>query len=231
MNILKTKNLTKNFGSLCAVNDVSINIESGKIYGLLGPNGSGKSSLMKLVVGLLHAKSGDISILGEDISYRTKAYIAYMPTENYFFKYMTINQAKNYYKDFFLDFDTEKFSQLLSFMQLNESMTISSLSSGMSAKLRVVLTMSRRAKLYMLDEPLNGIDLVARDAILSTIIKEINNDNAIIISSHLIETIENVIDDCIFIKNGKIALCDNAESAREKHGKSITDLYREVFAL
>lgn len=230
MEILQTKGLIKSFGSIKAVNDTNIVISSGKIYGLLGPNGSGKSTLMRLIAGLYRPSSGEILVGGKNLDYKDKAHIAYMPTESFFYSYMSIKNVKNYYADFFEDFDCNEFIDLLSTMGLDENMKITSLSSGMNAKLRVALTMARKAKIFMLDEPLNGIDLVARDVILKSIIKQASDDNAIIISSHLIDTMESVLDDVIFIKKGKVVLFDNAENAREKHQKSIVELYREVYA-
>ena len=231
MEILRTQDITKYYSGRAAIEDVSLSIETGKIYGLLGPNGSGKSTFMRTVAGYCHPNKGTVEIAGQPKSYETKAMVAYMPTESYFNKYMTIKQAKDYYTDFFLDFDGNKFDEILSTMQLDASMKIKTLSSGMNAKLRVALTMSRNAKLFMLDEPLNGIDLVARDVIVSTVISQLKDDNAIIISSHMIGAIEKVLDKVILIKDGRIVINENAESVREDQGKSIMDLYREVFAL
>lgn len=230
MDLIKTINLSKTFNKKNAVDNVSLTIKSGNVYGLLGPNGSGKSTWMKLVAGLFYKSNGEINAFGEPLSISSKASIAYMPTESYFYDYMTIAHAKQFFIDFYFDFDANKFDQLLSRMQLTEDLLINTLSSGMNAKLRVALTMSRKAKVYMLDEPLNGIDLVARDTILSTIIEQANDENAIIISSHLINTMETVLDEVIFIKDGSIVLSDNAENAREQYQKSIVDLYKEVFS-
>lgn len=230
MELIKTSNLTKKFSSALAVDDASITLEKGKIYGLLGPNGSGKSTLMKMVAGLFHPTRGQINVMGEPISIQSKAHVAYMTTEQYFYDYMTIKTVAQFHEDFYKDFNTEAFKKNLDAMQLNMNMKVSSLSSGMAAKLKVAVTMAREAKVFMLDEPLNGIDLVARDAILSTIIDKANEDNAIIISSHLIDAMENILDDVIFIKEGHIVLCGNAETIRETHSKSIVDLYKEVYS-
>lgn len=230
MELIKTSNLTKKFSSTLAVDDANIALEPGKIYGLLGPNGSGKSTFMKMVAGLFHPTRGNIQIMGKPISIASKGHVAYMTTERYFYDYMTIKTVAKFHEDFYEDFNTGAFMNYLEAMQLNMNMKVSALSSGMAAKLKVAVTMAREAKVYMLDEPLNGIDLVARDAILSTIINKANENNAILISSHLIDAMENILDDVIFIKEGKIVLCGNAESIRETHSKSIVDLYKEVYA-
>jgi len=230
MELVKTTDLDKSFGRLKAVNEVSISLVSGKIYGLLGPNGSGKTTLMRLIAGLFYPTKGSIDILSEKISVESKGSIAYMPTESFFYDYMKIKDVEMFFIDFFEDFDTSKFDELLKTMTLDRSMKISALSSGMNAKLRVALTMARKAKVYLLDEPLNGIDLLARDAIMAAIIGGAREDNVVVISSHLIDVMENVLDDVIFIKQGKVVINENAEEAREKYKKSIVDLYKEVYA-
>jgi len=230
MELVKTIDLEKSFGTVKAVNQVSVSLESGKIYGLLGPNGSGKTTLMRLVAGLFCPTKGDIDVLSKKITVESRKSIAYMPTESFFYDYMRIKDVEKFFIDFFDDFDKEKFDELLKKMSLEKSMKITSLSSGMNAKLRVALTMARKAKVYLLDEPLNGIDLVARDAIMSAIIGGASEENAVVISSHLIDVMENVLDDVIFIKQGKVVINENAEEARAKYKKSIVDLYKEVYA-
>ncbi len=230
MEYIKTKNLTKKFKRVKAVDDVSISIESGKIYGLLGPNGSGKSTFMKLVAGLFHPNKGSINIFGEPLSFCHKADIAYMPTEPYYYDYMKIDTVKKYYSDFYKDFSCETFDRLIAEMGLEPSMKANSLSSGMAAKLKIAATMARKAKIIMLDEPLNGIDLVARDYIMNAIIQEAEPQTAIVISSHLVDVIENILDSVYFIKSGSITTSGDSEDIRQEHGKSIVDLYREVFA-
>ena len=230
MELIKTTDLDKFFGTVKAVNKVSISLESGKIYGLLGPNGSGKTTLMRLIAGLFYPTKGSIDVLSEKKSIESKASIAYMPTESFFYDYMKIKDVERFFIDFFDDFDKDKFDELLKKMNLEKNMKITALSSGMNAKLRVALTMARRAKVYLLDEPLNGIDLVARDAIMSAIIGGASEENAVVISSHLIDVMENVLDDVIFIKQGQVVINENAEEAREKYNKSIADLYKEVYA-
>jgi len=230
MEYIKTENLTKKFNRTLAVKNVNITIESGKIYGLLGANGSGKSTLMKLIAGLFHATSGEIKVYGTPLNIEHKSDIAYMPTEPYYYNYMKISTVGEYYADFYTDFSSEKFSRLIEKMGLTMDMSVSSLSSGMAAKLKIAATMARKAKIVMLDEPLNGIDLVARDLIMSAIIEEAEEDTAIIISSHLIDVMENVLDSVYFIKEGEIVTAGDAETIRIEYGKSIVDLYKEVFA-
>jgi len=230
MEFLKTEKLSKKFGSITAVNDADIVLEKGKIYGLLGPNGSGKSTFMKLAAGLLHQSKGAIYVAGEKISIASKAQIAYMPTEPYFYDYMKISTVGRFHEDFYEDFDAAEYERLITHMGLEMSMKVNALSSGMSAKLKLAASMARDAKLFMLDEPLNGIDLVARDLIMESIIKKANEDNIMLLSSHLIDVLENILDEVIFIKEGSIVVSGDTESIREKNGKSIVDLYKEVFA-
>ncbi len=229
MEFLKTEKLSKNFGRVKAVNAADVKLEKGKIYGLLGPNGSGKSTFMKLAAGLLHKSSGDIYINGESINIAAKAEIAYMPTEPYFYDYMKISTVGKFHQDFYTDFDKSEYESLINHMGLEMDMKVSSLSSGMAAKLKLAAAMARDAKLFMLDEPLNGIDLVARDLIMSAIIKKADENNIMLLSSHLIDVLENILDEVIFIKKGEIVLSGDAETIREENGKSIVDLYKEVF--
>jgi len=230
MILLKTEKLTKSFNGKPAVNQVDTEFEAGKIYGLLGPNGSGKSSFMKTVAGLFYPTSGKITVIDGPVGVPSKSKVAYMPTEPFFYDYMTIKVVGDFFKDFYEDFDPDFFGEQLEYMQLTQDMRVRSLSSGMAAKLKVAATMSRKASVYMLDEPLNGIDLVARDKIITSIINRAAPDNAIVISSHLIDSMENILDEVMFLKEGKLVINGNAEEIREKNGKSIVDLYKEVFA-
>jgi len=230
MEYVATHDLTKRFSQVRAVDDANIILESGKVYGLLGPNGSGKSTFMKMVAGLFHPSKGIIEVMGDPLSYRSKKYVSFMTTEQYFYDYMTVGMVGRFFGDFYEDFDEKTYEKLISEMQLNMDMKVKSLSSGMAAKLKIAATMARDAKVFMLDEPLNGIDLVARDVILAAIIRKADTDNCILISSHLIDAMENILDEVIFIKEGQIVICGNAENIRESRGKSIVDLYKEVFA-
>lgn len=230
MEYVVTHNLTKRFSHVRAVDDATITLESGKVYGLLGPNGSGKSTFMKMVAGLFHPSKGKIEVMGKPLSYRSKKYVSFMSTEQYFYDYMTVEMVGRFHRDFYEDFDEAEYARLVREMQLDMDMKVKSLSSGMAAKLKVAAAMARNARVFMLDEPLNGIDLVARDAVLSAIIQKADADNCLLISSHLIDAMENILDEVIFIKEGQIVLCGNAENIRESRGKSIVDLYKEVFA-
>lgn len=230
MILLQTEKLTKIFGGKPAVYHVDTAFESGKIYGLLGPNGSGKSTFMKMVAGLFYPTSGNITVMDGPLGIASKSKTAYMPTEQFLYDYMTVKTVGEFFDDFYEDFDSEWYAEQIDYMQLTPDMKVGSLSSGMAAKLKVAAVMSRKAAIYMLDEPLNGIDLVARDKIITSIIKRAAPDNVIIISSHLIDSVENLLDDVLFLKNGEVVLNGNAEEIREKNGKSIVELYKEVFA-
>ncbi len=227
---LTTTQLTKSYARTPAVDSATIALRPGKIYGLLGPNGSGKSTLMKMAAGLVHPTAGQIQVLDRPVGPETHAQVAYMPTEPYFYGFMTIRQVGRFHADFYGDFSMEAYEKLIAKMGLEMGMRVSQLSSGMEAKLKVTAAAARDAKLIMLDEPLNGIDLIARDAVLSAIIGKANEENTILMSSHLIDVMENILDEVIFIKQGRIVLQGETESIRSQYGKSIVDLYREVFA-
>jgi ABC-2 type transport system ATP-binding protein len=168
--------------------------------------------------------------MDEPISEQSRAHVVYMPTEAYFYSYMTVRQVGQFHTDFYADFSVETYQRLVQTMGLNMDMKVSSLSSGMSAKLKLAAAAARNAQIIMLDEPLNGIDLIARDVIMSTIIQISNEKNTILLSSHLIDVMESILDEVIFIKQGRIAMQGNAETLRAEHGKSIVDIYKEVFA-
>lgn len=229
MNILELTNLTKVFSKTRVVNEVSLSLESGKIYGLLGPNGSGKSTLMKLVSGLYYKTDGTIKILDQYINVETKRDVVFMTTEDFLYKNMTIKQIGDFYNDFYSDFELNYFNDLLETMMLDPKVYVSKCSSGMEAKLKIAVSLSRNTKLYLLDEPLNGIDIVARKVIIDCIINRASDENTILISSHLIHEFENILDDVFFIKYGSIVLSGNAEEIRESRNKSIVDIYMEVF--
>lgn len=229
MTHLQTIKLNKKFSSLCAVKDVDLDLVNGKIYGLLGPNGSGKSTLMKMIAGLFHPTSGSISLNDQPLSNTAKASIAYMPTEPFIYTYMTIKLVGEFYKDFFFDFDMERFKNLIDRMKLTMDLKVANLSTGMISKLKVAATMSRKAKVFMLDEPLNGIDLIARDEIIKAILESMTEDSILLISSHLVDEMENIVDDVIFMNQGQIHLQGNAEAIRQERHMSIVDLYKEVY--
>lgn len=226
---LECKNVTKQYFTTTAVDHLNLNLEAGKIYGLLGPNGSGKSTLMKMITGLIKPSAGTISFEGVPLSWRSRADIAYMPTEPYFFSYMNLGDAGAYYQDFFDDFSMETYLELLTEMELNVNLKCRELSSGMAAKAKIALTMARKSPLIMLDEPLNGIDLIARDHIINAIIGHLSPDTTVLLSSHLVEEMERIIDEAIFMKDGQVVLAGSAETLREERGKSLADLYRQIY--
>lgn len=229
MSILNSKDLTKKYLKKQALDSFNLTIEPGVILGLLGPNGSGKTTFLKIAAGLLTKTSGDITIDGKNIGTETKAIVSYLPDKMFLHKWMRIKDAKNYYTDFFKDFDVNKFSELLSTMNLKEDMKITSLSKGMAEKLLLTLCLSRNAKLYLLDEPLGGVDPVTREKILDAILRNYSEDSSIIVTTHLVSDIERLFDKVAFINLGKIVLEGDAEELRREKNSSIDELYREVF--
>lgn len=230
MMMLKCEHLVKKYSMTTAVNDLSIEVEPGKIYAMLGPNGSGKSTLMKMIAGLVKPDSGEITMDGTRINYKAKKDIAYMPTEAYFFSYMTCEDIGKYYRDFFEDFDYGKYIQLLGDMELEPKQKAREMSSGMMAKLKIAVTLSRSSRVIMLDEPLNGIDIIAREKIINTIVTNITDETAVIMSSHLVDELEKIVDHAFFIKKGVCVLQGDAEGLRISQGKSIVDMYKEIYA-
>ena len=227
--MLDCVNVVKRYGGKFAVNGMSVAIEDAHIYGLLGPIGSGKSTWMKMAAGLIVPDEGEMRLDGVKISAETKKHIAYMPTEGYFYSYMKIKDAGRYYQDFFYDFDAQQFEKLTADMDLEMNMKVRNLSSGMMAKLKIAVTLSRKAELYLLDEPLNGIDLLARDEVVNTILTNMSDNASVVISSHLVEELERIIDKAIFMKDGQIVLMGDVEEIRQERGESVTDLYRQIY--
>ena len=227
--MLDCVNVVKRYGGKFAVNGMSVAIEDAHIYGLLGPNGSGKSTWMKMAAGLIVPDEGEMRLDGVKISAETKKHIAYMPTEGYFYSYMKIKDAGRYYQDFFEHFSMEKYHQMFKRMELSEELKTKKLSTGMMAKLKIAVTLSRKAELYLLDEPLNGIDLLARDEVVNTILTNMSDNASVVISSHLVEELERIIDKAIFMKDGQIVLMGDVEEIRQERGESVTDLYRQIY--
>ncbi|MDY2789597.1 MAG: ABC transporter ATP-binding protein [Lachnospiraceae bacterium] len=228
--MLKCEHLYKKYSHVAAAADLSVEVEPGHIYALLGPNGSGKSTLMKMIAGLVKPDEGKITLEGAPLSSESKADIAYMPTEAYFFSYMTCEDVGKYYRDFFADFDYNKYMNLLTVLELIPNQKVKNMSSGMMAKMKIAVTLSRNSKIILLDEPLNGIDLIARETIIQTIVTNISEDTAIVLSSHLVDELEKVVDHAFFIKNGTCILAGEAEELRMREGKSLVDMYREIYA-
>lgn len=228
-NIVEIKNLTKKYSNKIALNNISLNIEEGKVVGILGPNGSGKTTLIKILTGLLRQTSGEVLIDGHKIGVHTKRVVSYLPDRNFLYKWMKIKDALDFFKDFYSDFDEAKFEELLEFMKLDKNMKIDTLSKGMHEKLNLSLVLSRNAKLYVLDEPIAGVDPVARDQILNAIINNYNEKSSMIITTHLVRDMENILDEVVFLKEGNVILQGGAEDLREERGKQIDDIYKEIF--
>lgn len=228
-NIVETKYLSKSYFNKKALDNLNLKIESGKVVGILGPNGSGKTTLIKILTGLLRQSSGEVQIDGHDIGVYTKSIVSYLPDRNFLYKWMSIEDACEFYKDFYSDFNEERFEELLKFMKLEKNMKIEELSKGMHEKLNLSLVLSRNAKLYVLDEPIAGVDPVARDQILDAIINNYNEKSSMLITTHLVRDMENLFDEVIFLKEGNIVLEGNAEALREEKGKQIDDIYKEIF--
>ncbi len=216
--------------TVTAVEDITLNIKPGRIYALLGPNGSGKTTLMKMIAGLTKQTSGTILYEGMPIGVESKKHIAYMPTESCFYPYMNSMDAGRYYQDFFEDFSMDKYRSLLRELELDEKQKANKMSSGMLAKLKIAVTLARDSRLIMLDEPLNGIDIIARDKIISTIMDSVDGQRSFILSSHLVDELEKIIDYAIFIKNGVVVKQGDAEALRDENGKSIVEIYKEIYA-
>lgn len=228
--ILECKELIKRYRSKTVIDHASLELEEGRIYALLGQNGSGKTTLMKMITGLVKREQGEILYQGKEIGIQSKSEVAYMPTEAYFYDYMTVEDVGKYYSDFFKDFNKNRFEELISKLELGHKDKAKHLSSGQVAKLKLAATLARDAKLYLLDEPLNGIDILSRDLITTTILEVSSENNTIVISSHLVDEIEKIVDHVILMDKGTIRLIGDAEEIRETHGKSIVDVYREVLA-
>lgn len=227
--ILESKNLSKTFKNTLALDDVSLKIAKGKIIGLLGPNGSGKTTFIKLCNDLLTPTKGNVLIDGMEPGVETKAIVSYLPERNYLSDWMKVDDILRMFNDFYEDFDLARAYDMLEKLHLNPESKLKTLSKGTKEKVQLILVMSRNAKLYLLDEPIGGVDPAARDYILDTIIKNYREDSTIIISTHLIADIEKILDDVIFLKEGKLVLKKSVDEIREEEGKSVDSLFREVF--
>ncbi len=226
---LECRALSKRYGDTPALDGVNISVAPGRVVGLLGPNGSGKTTLIKLANGLLTPTSGELRICGALPGKETKAVVSYLPDRCCLPEWMSARQLMDFYADFYDDFDRARAADMLSRLGLGEQLRVSQMSKGMKEKVQLILVMSRRARLYLLDEPIGGVDPATRDYILETIIRNYSEDASVVVSTHLIADVENVLDDVIFLRDGKIALQASVDDLREQYGKSVDALFREVF--
>ena len=229
MKLLEINNLNKSFDNKQILKDINLKISSGKIIGLLGKNGAGKTTLIKLINDLLTPTSGEILVKGNKIGIESKKIISYLPERTYLNKEMKVSEIIEYFKDFYEDFDDKKAKELLNKLDLNINEHLTKMSKGMQEKVQLVLVMSRKAELYILDEPLGGVDPATRDYILDTILSNFNDNASVIISTHLISDIERILDEVIFIDKGEIVLQSDADKLRNKEKSSIDEIFRRMF--
>ena len=228
--VLVINNLYKKVGSKEILKGLNLALDKGKVLGILGPNGKGKTTLLNIISGLIRATSGEVLVDGIKVSCETKKIISFLQEKNTLSTWMTIKDSINFYKDFFDDFDEKKLKELLKFMNLDENLKIKTLSKGMLEKLNLSLTLSRKAKLYILDEPISGVDIVSREKIIEAIIDNIEEESSMIITTHYVGELEGVFDEVAFLDDGKIVEINDAEVLREKYGKSIEEIYKYIFA-
>ena len=227
--LLTCTGLTKQYGSKTALDNLNLTLPRGRIIGLLGPNGSGKTTLIKLINGLLAPTEGHIYINGDEPGPETKKVVSYLPERTYFNSWMKVNDILDFFCDFYADFRRNRAEDMLQRLGIDPTARLSTMSKGTKEKVQLIMVMSRDADLYCLDEPIGGVDPAARDYILQTIISNYNENASVLISTHLISDIENVLDDVIFIQNGHIRLHTSVDAIREQEGKSVDALFREVF--
>ena len=228
--ILECENLSKNYGSVKALDNLTLKIESGKIVGLLGPNGHGKTTLIKTLSGLLSKDKGKVLIDGKRIGVGTKKIVSYLPERSYLSPEMKIKEVVSFFQEFYEDFDAKKADAMLGELSLDKESKLKSLSKGNREKVQLIMVMSRKAKLYLLDEPMGGVDPAARDYILKTIISNYSEDATVIISTHLIQDVEQILDEVVFLKEGKVMLHSDVDELRVEKEKSVDALFREVFS-
>lgn len=227
--VLSTKGLTKRYGKTLALDGLDLELPQGKIVGLLGPNGSGKTTLLKLAAGLLTPTAGNVTVCGEKIGPQSKALVSYLPDKSYLNKQQKIREILDFFQDFYRDFDRSRAESMLRALKLDPEARLKTLSKGNQEKVQLVLVMSRKAKLYLLDEPIGGVDPAARDYILNTIITNYDPGATVLISTHLIGDVERVLDEFIFLSQGKVIRQGSTDEVREETGTSLDELFREVF--
>ncbi len=229
MELLKVKNLTKKYMTKTVLDKIDFSLEEGKFYGLLGPNASGKTTLMKLIAGVTQPTAGTLAVNGHRTGPATKSLVSYLPTINHLPRWMTVDRCLNFYEDFFADFNFNQASERVELMGLKGNQKLASLSTGMLGRLKILLAMSREAKLHLLDEPLNGLDPISREKGLQMILESAREDSTIVISTHIIKEIESILDEVIFLNNGQIALAGNVDDLRLARKMSLEELYKEVY--
>ncbi len=228
--LVTISNLTKKYGSKVAVEDINLEIEGGHIIGLLGPNGSGKTTLIKMLNGLLQPTNGEIIVEGNKVGPESKQVISYLPDQTYLNMNQRVSDVIDFFCDFYADFDAERAYDMLAKLKINPKDKLKTMSKGTKEKVQLILVMSRRADLYILDEPIAGVDPAARDYILNVILSNYDPEATIIISTHLISDIENILDQVLFLRDGKIVMNSSVDDIRVKEGKSVDALFREVFS-
>jgi len=227
--ILSVVNGTKKFGRKKVLTDVNFELPTGRIVGLLGPNGAGKTTILNAILNVSKLDSGKIQICGEPNGYESKRLISYLPDTNHLFEWMSVRDALHYYADMFPDFDTVRAKDLCTLLEIDEKAKTRNLSKGEMERVLIMLTFSRKVRLYLLDEPLGGIDPLSRKKIIKTIFSQLDSESTILISTHLVKDVETLLDDVLFLNNGKVIFADSADNIREIRGQSIEDCYMEVF--
>lgn len=227
--ILTITNLVKNFGNKHVLNDISLTLDKGKVLGILGPNGQGKTTLLNIISGLIKPTSGKVEICGINVSTETKNLVSFLQEKDFLIKWMSVSNTIDFYKTFFPDFNLDKAHSLLRKMNIDTSSKLKTLSKGMLEKVGLALTLSRDCKLYILDEPISGVDILSRDKIINTIIDHIDDNSSLIITTHYVGELENLFDEVIFLGEGSIIEQGNAEDLRIKYKTSIDQIYRKVF--
>ena len=227
--LVECKGLKKSYGKIPVIKELDLSLERGRIIGILGPNGSGKTTLIKILAGILNKNDGEVTISGKSIGIETKKIVSYLPERTYFSPNMRVKDTINFFEDFYEDFRRDRAEQMLESLNISKNSKIKQLSKGTREKVQLVLVMSREAKLYLLDEPMGGVDPAAREYILRTIISNYNEDATVVITTHLISDIENVLDEVVFIKQGEVYLKESVDDIRTKYNKSVDALFREVF--
>ena len=228
MNILEIKNINKSFDNKNIIKDVSFEIKPGRIVGLLGKNGCGKTTILKMINNLLTIDSGEIKVCGENVSYKTNSFVSYLPERTYLESGQTVKQVFDFFEDFYVDFDRKVAENLLKDLDLDINYSLSKMSKGMKEKIQLILVMSRKVKLYILDEPLGGVDPITRDYILKTILSNFGENASLLITTHLVADVEKILDEVILLDDGKIVINSNADELRKKEKASIDEIFRRV---